>query len=159
MNGEERPRKLGPCPYCGEDETRRLDGAVLSGVVPALLDPRCLISFGRYIFEWKSPPRAYEPTGLVGVRAIAVGRQVWARSITVYFLFLIHHKTQRRQRDRGCRAAYSRRRTSRRSSENANSWPPRQAPRPPATLSFKTRFGATEATSKGPTFVPRYLLS
>ena len=30
------------------------------------------------LFEWKSPPRAYEPTGLVGVRAIAVGRQVWA---------------------------------------------------------------------------------
>ena len=30
------------------------------------------------LFEWKSLPRAYEPTGLVGVRAIAVGRQVWA---------------------------------------------------------------------------------
>ena len=94
MNGEERPRKLGPCPYCGKDETRRLDGAVLSGVVPALLDPRCLISFGRYFFEWKSLPRAYEPTGLVGVRAIAVGRQVWARGITVYSLFLIHHKSK-----------------------------------------------------------------
>ena len=51
VNGKGRPRKLGPCPYCGEDETRRLDGAVLSGVVPALLDPRCLISFGRYFLS------------------------------------------------------------------------------------------------------------
>ena len=59
--------------------------------VPALLDPRCLHGLGGY--RAKGPLRAYEPAGLAGVRAIAVGRQVWARSITVYSLFLIHHKT------------------------------------------------------------------